>query len=101
MRISFKLDDFEKQLINIQTLIVELEAWYSHIKLCHVYFGLIKIKTQTTSSGFDKILTQNFKKQIIKKLDDDMHETCHVFVKYGIDYVSVAKLKYPMLLLNE
>ncbi|CAF1370043.1 unnamed protein product [Rotaria sp. Silwood1] len=29
--ISFKLDDFEKQLTNIQTSIVELEAWYSHI----------------------------------------------------------------------
>ncbi|CAF1062242.1 unnamed protein product [Rotaria sordida] len=31
MRILFKLDDFKKQLANIQTSIVELEAWYSHI----------------------------------------------------------------------
>ncbi|CAF2815847.1 unnamed protein product [Rotaria sp. Silwood2] len=30
MKILFKLDDFEKQLTNIQTSIVEFEAWFSH-----------------------------------------------------------------------
>ncbi|CAF4965346.1 unnamed protein product [Rotaria sp. Silwood1] len=55
MKILFKLDELEKQLANIQTSIVELEAWYSHIKLCHVYFDSIKTKTQTRSNDFGKM----------------------------------------------
>ncbi|CAF5020035.1 unnamed protein product [Rotaria sp. Silwood1] len=55
MKILFKLDDLGKQLANIQTSIVELEAWYGHTKLCHVYFALIKPKTQTRSNDFGKM----------------------------------------------
>ncbi|CAF3676759.1 unnamed protein product [Rotaria sp. Silwood1] len=55
MKILFKLDDLEKQLANIQTSIVELEAWYGHTKLCHVYFDSIKTKTQTRSNDFGKM----------------------------------------------
>ncbi|CAF4583796.1 unnamed protein product, partial [Rotaria sp. Silwood2] len=71
MKKLFKLGDLEKQLANIQTSIIELEAWYSHRK------------------------TNN------KEIEDDIHETCHVFDKYGISYVSIAELKYPMISLNE
>ncbi|CAF1068223.1 unnamed protein product [Rotaria sordida] len=36
-----------------------------------------------------------------KEKDDDIYETCHIFDKYGIGYVSVAQLKHLILSLNE
>ncbi|CAF3997603.1 unnamed protein product, partial [Rotaria sordida] len=79
-----------KHLANIQISIVELEDWYSH--------AIIQLTFDFDIFGK---VAQNFKKQIIKKINDDIHETCYVFDKYGVGYVSVAKLKHPMLSLDE
>ncbi|CAF5122290.1 unnamed protein product, partial [Rotaria sp. Silwood1] len=84
-------------------------------------------KTQTKSSGFDKMRQyhkvymiaaiilrlcvlspsetdlQETQQQISHTIDFDLydiHETYHILDKYDIVYATVAELKYPMISLN-
>ena len=49
-----------------------------------------------------KLIYKKFnKKANNKEIEDDIHETCYLFDKYGIICVSVTELKHSMISLNE